>query len=121
MAKSKDHEFNGVLFELDDSELNALKRREYHYNLEETKAYDFTTKKLLGMSLVVIDYYVCIDHLHRCPNKPYFILCREAAYEISEKFGKFWDETTYTSGNEKISDWIKKNPNYDTIKKEKKN
>ncbi|MBU0907882.1 MAG: gamma-glutamylcyclotransferase [Nanoarchaeota archaeon] len=116
LKKSKNHFFNGVLFEVNDKELAELKKREDCYNLEETKCYDFKTKKPLGKCLLCIDHHLAIDHHHKNPNKGYFILCREAAYHISKKFGLLWDKTTFTSKNEKISDWIKEHKEYNTLR-----
>ncbi len=116
LKKSRNSFFNGVLFEISALELNKLRKREGIYNIEETKCYDFKTKKSLGNCLICIDYHKAIDHHHNNPNKSYFILCREAAYHINKEFGKTWDETTFTSSNEKISKWIKKHQEYDTVK-----
>ena len=115
LEKSPKSYFNGIMFSINDKELIKLKEREDDYNLEETKVYDFKTEKSLGIALIVIDYLVNIDK-KLLPDKSYFILCREAAYHISEEFGKLWDETTYTSKEEKVSDWIKTNRSYNTIK-----
>ena len=116
LKKSRNSFFNGVLFHINKKELESLKKREDPYNLEETECFDFKTKKSLGNCLICIDHHKATDHHHQNPNKSYFILCREAAYQISEEFGKTWDETTFTSSNEKISKWIKKHQEYNTIK-----
>ena len=115
LEKSPNEEFNGVMFEVNDKELREFKKREEAYNLEETWAYDFLTGKKLCNCLIDIDYIVAIDKRHRKPNKDYFILCRESAYHISREFGKYWDSTTYTSDGERISSWLKKNKEYDTV------
>ncbi|MBS3076858.1 gamma-glutamylcyclotransferase [Candidatus Pacearchaeota archaeon] len=115
LEKSKKNFINGVLFEVNENELMKLKKREDAYNLEETKCYDFETKKSFGSCLICIDHHVAIDHHHKYPNKRYFVLCREAAYHISKKFGQVWDETTFTSSNKKVADWIKTHKEYDTI------
>ncbi|MFC1753035.1 gamma-glutamylcyclotransferase family protein [Thermoproteota archaeon] len=112
-----DSTFNGVLFEVNDEELVDIKEREWEYNLEEAWVYDFVTGKRLCKCFIVIDYVIAIDKNHRKPQKEYFILCREAAYHISEEFGKYWDNTTYTSDGEKISEWLKKNNEYDTLER----
>jgi len=109
--------FNGVLFKVNEKELDKIKEREAEYNLEKTKCYDFKTKKSLGECYVVADYLVSIDKKGLLPDKKYFILCREAAYSISYEFGKYWDKTTFTAKLEKISEWILKNNKYNTIKK----
>lgn len=93
-----------------------LKKREAAYDTEETQTYDFTSGKKLGNAYIFTDYFIAIDKRKRSPNKNYFVLCREAAYHINEKYGKFWDNTTYTSSGKKVKDWIKKNPKYDSIK-----
>jgi len=115
LVKSKNSKFNGVLFEIDDFELEKLRKREDWYNLEKIDYYDFETKKKLGKAIACIDYFLFIDKKKKLPEKNYFILCREAAYNLSEEFGRMWDETTFTSGNKKISVWIKKHKGYDTL------
>lgn len=116
IQKSKSSYFNAVLFKVDEKELKALKRREDDYNLEKVDVYDFKTKKKIGKALIDIDYFVSIDKNKKLPSRKYFILCRKAAYNISKKFGKMWDKTTYISDNECVDNWIKNNKEYDTIK-----
>ncbi len=113
VVRSKGHSFNGVLFQVDDTELRTIKERESDYNLEESFAYDFAIGKKLCKCLLVTDLLVAIDRRGKKPNKDYFLLCREAAYHISKKFGQFWDETTYTSKGDKISYWLKNNKVYE--------
>ena len=115
VKKSKKAFFNGVLFYVDEKELKRVKKRESEYELESVYAYDFRTGKRLCKCFIVIDHYLFIDHNKKSPNKNYFKLCREAAYHISRKFGKMWDDTTYVSNCEKVSEWIKNNENYNTI------
>lgn len=113
VTKSPAHNFNGVLFSVNDAELVKIKEREDDYNLVETVAYDFVTGKKLCKCFITVDVFVGIDHFGAfAPEKGYFILCREAAYHISEDFGHYWDETTYNAKGEKISDWIKSHPKY---------
>ena len=64
----------------------------------------------------MVDFNNHIDNENKLPDKKYFILCREAAYHISNEFGKYWDNTTYTSDGEKVLKWMIKNPKYNTIK-----
>lgn len=116
LKKQKNSLFNAVQFKVNKTELKKLKEREDWYNFEKTKYFDFKTRKLLGEGFISIDYSILIDKKGYKPEKSYFILCREAAYNISNSFGCFWDYTTYTSKNEKISDWINKNTEYNTIK-----
>ena len=115
LVKSPDSFFNGVMFSLSLAELKKIKKREDIYNLEETWAYDFQSRKKLCKCLICIDPFIDIDKRGILPDKHYFILCREAAYHISKKFGELWDKTTFTAGDQKIRDWLTKNPGYDTI------
>ncbi|MBI2451493.1 gamma-glutamylcyclotransferase [Candidatus Pacearchaeota archaeon] len=115
VVKDKKHFFNGVLFDVNEKELKKIKEREDDYNLEQIGAYDFLTGKELCKCFILIDQFVGIDHKKKKPNKSYFILCREAAYHISREFGKIWDETTFVSTGKKVSQWIKKHRDYDTI------
>lgn len=120
IVKSKLSKFNGVLFKVDEFGLKKLRERENWYNFEETQCFDFETGKKMGKCLICVDHYFFIDKRKKLPKKSYFVLCREAAYQISKKFGKFWDETTFTASGEKISSWIKKHEEYDTIGKNNK-
>jgi hypothetical protein len=120
VKKSADSKFNGVLMKVNDEELKKIKLREDVYEFTETEIYDFKTKKKLGKALIVIDRFIDIDKNNLLPDKRYFILCRESAYHISKEFGLFWDKTTYTSDNEKISEWIKNHREYGTIKSGRK-
>lgn len=116
VVRSRGVEFNGILFEVDEQELKRLSEREDWYNFEEAECYDFEKKKKIGKALICADHYILIDKRKELPDKKYFILCREAAYQVSLRFGKFWDETTFTASGEKISSWIKKHRGYDTIR-----
>ena len=118
LVKSSKSKFNGVLFELDDNKLKKLKKREDWYNFEETFCYDFKTGKKLAKCLICVDHYLYIDKKNKLPKKSYFVLCREAAYHINKEFGKFWDDTTFTSSGKKISTWIKTHKEYNTLKKD---
>ena len=104
------------MFKVDEEELKKIYQREMEYNMEKTSVYDWKTKKKIGEGLVVIDYFVEIDKKGKLPSKPYFLLCRKAAYRISREFGKMWDKTTYISNDEKVIDWIKNHPEYDRIR-----
>ena len=115
VIKSPKAIFNGVMFQVNDSELKKIKKREEEYNLEETWAYDFLTKRKLCKCLIVTDNFVSIDRKKQKPNKRYFTLCREAAYHISKEFGMYWDNSTFIADGEKVISWLKKNPSYQTF------
>lgn len=115
VQKARGKTFNGVLFHVDEQELRRIMEREEDYNLEETHAYDFRTKRMVGKGFVCADYVVGIDRLKRLPEKKYFILCREAAYHISLPFGEYWDQTTYLADGNTVTQWIGTHPAYDTI------
>jgi hypothetical protein len=111
----KNAHFNGVLFSVTEKELFVLKRREFDYNIVPCTAHDFKTGKRIRNCWVMSNELIMLDKKNRLPNKPYFIVCREGAYSISEAFGKEWDATTFTSSGTRISNWIKKRPGYDAI------
>ncbi len=120
VRKSRMHSCNGVLFQVTDSELRSIMKREYEYNLEDAKVLDFLTGKSLGSALLVADHVIAIDtNGNGKPLKSYFMLCREAAYHISRQFGKLWDATTYLSDGTPVSKWILKHPDYDTLSRKK--
>ena len=115
LIKSRKSFFNGVLFKVNEKELIKIKKREDEYNLEETSAYDFLTKKKLCKCLIVTDNIISIDRKKRKPDKSYFTLCRESAYHISKEFGRYWDNTSFISNGQKVSNWIKNHPEYQTL------
>ncbi|MDP4012981.1 MAG: gamma-glutamylcyclotransferase family protein [Candidatus Nanoarchaeia archaeon] len=114
LKKSPKSKFNGLMFQIDNQELNKIKKRESGYELEEVYVYNFKTNKRLNKCFVVVDHHA-LDKYRRKPKKDYFILCREAAYHINKKFGEFWDNTTFIYKNKKVSQWLKKNPSFETI------
>lgn len=116
IEKSSKNEFNAIMFSINEKELIKLKEREDIYNLEEVDVYDFKTLKELGKALISSDPYVGIDKIGLLPDKRYFILCRESAYHFSSEFGKYWDNTTFTSKNIKISDWLMSHKEFDAFK-----
>lgn len=116
LVKSRKSFFNGVLFQVDDAELTRIKTREEIYNLESAYAYDFLSGKRLCKCVIVTDQIVAIDRKGRTPDRDYFVLCREAAYHISRRFGECWDKTTYTSDCKSVLAFLRKNKAYDTIK-----
>lgn len=114
LKRSPNSKFNGLMFKVNDKELKKIQKRENGYDFEVVYPYDFKTKKKLNKSLIVIDHHAS-DRFRRKPKKDYFIICREAAYQISKKFGEFWDNTTYIYKNKKVKSWIKKNNSFNTI------
>lgn len=116
IVKSKNSQFNGVLFKVNKPELLTLKEREIEYNLEEVWAYDFLTHKKLCKCFIFVDPFLSLDKSNHTPHKSYFILCREAAYHISKEFGNYWDRNTFTSNNKPITHFLKTKKSYNTIK-----
>jgi len=99
--------FNGVLFEVNEEELEELKKRETEYLLKEVWVYDFFSKEKLCKAWIFTDLSTNIDKKGTASiNKSYFNLCRDAAYLLGEEFGKCWDKTTYTPKGEKVADVI---------------
>ncbi|MDP3733823.1 MAG: gamma-glutamylcyclotransferase family protein [Nanoarchaeota archaeon] len=118
LIQKKGYACNGVLFTVNEEDLAKIKERESpEYELQKTAVFDFTSGKKMGSAFIAIDHTINIDIFNQKPNKSYFILCREAAYHLSETFGRYWDQTTYTSSGEKITTWLQKNKSYDTISK----
>jgi len=113
LEKNSKCKFNGVMFSVTDKELERLRKREEGYELEETAFYDMKKCEKLGNCFVFVDH-IDMDK-EMLPSKNYFLLCREAAYHLSKRFGKMWDNTTYISTGEKISDWLKEHKEYDCI------
>lgn len=116
LRKKKGAVCNGVLFTVNKEDLAKIREREApEYKLQKTIVFDFKKGNKLGSAFMAVDHAFHLDHFHQKPNKSYFILCREAAYHISEAFGCYWDETTYTSNGQKIGLWLKNNKSYDTV------
>jgi hypothetical protein len=113
IKKNKNSNINGVLFQVNETELVKLKEREIEYDLEEVWTYDFKTGKKLIKCLIFIDHFIALDKHNKKPKKPYFILCREAAYSVSKEFGEYWDNTTYNSNGKKIKNWLKENKEFE--------
>jgi cation transport regulator ChaC len=88
LSKNSKSQFNGVMFPASEKEILKLKKRELEYNLEETLAYDFETKKKIGNCLVFVDGLISLDDKNRLPDKKYFLLCRNASYSLGKKFGE---------------------------------
>lgn len=112
IAKDKSKFFNWILIEIDEKELKKLKKREKHYIFEKIEAKDMYSDKIYSNCIVAIDYNTDIDYGLKKPKEDYFRLCREAAYHLSQDFWKIFDETTFTSKNESIKDFLSKDPNY---------
>jgi cation transport regulator ChaC len=114
--KLRGHDFNAVLFQVSHSELRKLMKRETEYKLTRVKAHEFLTGKMLCGCFMVTDRGVGIDTTGLKPNRSYFIECRRAAYHVSNEFGRYYDETTFISDGEKLSNWVKRNRSYATLR-----
>jgi N-formylglutamate amidohydrolase len=106
------HKMNGVMFSVSREEFEKLMSREHHYRAERVLAHDYTTGKPSGFGVLVCDHFLDIDHEGKKPDIEYFKECRRAAYLISDDFGRYWDETTYTSYGEVISKFIRRHKHY---------
>mgnify|MGYP001568653415 FL=1 len=113
LEKNSKCKFNGVVFSVTDKELERLRKREDNYELEETTFYDMKKREKLGNCFVFVDH-IDMDK-EMLPDKSYFLLCREAAYHLTKRFGKMWDGTTFVSTGERVSDWLKEHKEYDCI------
>lgn len=101
-------EFNAVLFEVNQNEFRELLKREFRYNVEEAEAIDFYTRKKVGSCLIFINEHIDLDDKNP-PSPAYFDLCRKAAYEIGEDFGKAWDATTFLPQGTTVEQWVSEN------------
>lgn len=112
VEKSPNDFFNAVMIEINEEELAELKKREKHYVFEKVTAKDFITGEIYKDCFLSIDYDNDVDSGIKKPDKEYFKLCREAAYNISDEFGELFDTTTYTSDGTSVKDFLELNPNY---------
>ncbi len=114
---ARGHSVNGVLFQVSHPELRKLMKRETEYKLARVRVQEFLTGRPLCGCYTVTDRGVGIDMDDRKPNRPYFIACRQAAYDISTDFGRCYDETTFLSDGRKVRTWIKRNRSYARLRK----
>ena len=102
--------FNAVMFEVDDYEFEKLMIREKAChtkkvtaelkNMEKAEAVMFVGNKVHeGTEMASNDYL---------PIELYLKRCRQGAYEVSEEFGKQWDETTFIGDGRTIKEYLKK-------------
>lgn len=100
--------FNAIMFEVDDYEFEKLKIREKSCHTKKITAYlgnekieavIFIGNKLHeGMEMQSNDYL---------PIDLYLKRCRQGVYEVSEEFGKKWDETTYLGDGRTVKEYLK--------------
>lgn len=105
---------NGLAFELEEAELEAMDRRERHYDRLETTIYDFFSRKPLGKAFV----YAANEHKATLTDDPTFLpdwedisWARTGAYRYGEQFGIMYDQTTFladgkTLVSQRYSDWL---------------
>lgn len=93
------HSFNGVAFEVDDSELELLDTRERYYERIEVDANYFDSGLPLGEACVYCampdSKWVEDDNEKLLPHWRDIDYARRGAYAIGDDFGRAYDESTY--------------------------
>lgn len=93
---------NGVVFEVDETDLGALKHRETGYAIIETPAYCFKTGKPLGGCFVFSSNACNGKYENGNPaQERYLKICLEGAKEYGDDFYKQFLATTYI-GNKSL-------------------
>lgn len=108
---AEDAKVNGVVLDVDQDELQKLMIRQQSYRIKELPYYDYETGEVLGKAMVFIGNKIFrsqrIIEDYFLPIPSYLKMVRDAAYRISGKFGKDFDDTTYIADGTKLSDWLK--------------
>jgi len=104
-APNNESEFNALMFNISEGELEIIKLRLKSYHAEETTVFDFKTNKKIGKALIFVGNLNCdgeeILNNDILPIPKYVKLCKEGAKEISKEFYKSWIKSTY-KGNGKL-------------------
>lgn len=89
---------NGLAFKVSEAELNALDKREKHYNRIETTLFDFKSGSPIGMGYV----YAADENRATLTSDPTFLpdwedisWARTGAYSYGQEFGLMYDKTTF--------------------------
>lgn len=101
VEKSPSSRFNAVIFDLSLRQFNKIIKREKTYSHIKVKYSDYRDKKIQGEAFLFVGLEQNIDKTLN-PRTHYFHICRLAAHNISDKFGKDWDKTTYLSNGVKV-------------------
>ena len=95
----KDSEFNALLFEINEGELDIIKLRLKSYHAEETDVFDFKTNKKISKVLIFVGNEKCsgeeILNNDILPIPKYVELCKKGAKTVGKNFYKEWLNTTY--------------------------
>jgi hypothetical protein len=103
---SGQHEFNGLAFKVDESDLSALDQRERYYTRHSVQVYDFFSQALLGTGFTYSSdldaSWIVRDNALLLPLWRDLVFARNGAYGIDRAFGKKYDETTYMADGETL-------------------
>jgi len=90
--------FNGLAFEVSESELEEIDKRERHYDRIEVEIYAFGSEKFKGNAFVYAAKKSQLALTNDATYLPDWIdiqWARTGAYRYGEAFGKMYDQTTY--------------------------
>ena len=100
------YEFNGLCFEAEANELEALDKRERYYQRLAAPCRDFFTAEALGTCYVYSSpldaRWLMTDTNQLLPLWRDVVYARVGAYRISQTFGQMYDETTYLADGQTL-------------------
>lgn len=98
---STNHSFNGIAFQITDRELELLDKREIYYERHVVPIRTFESGKIIakGNIYVGLEPWIIRDPQKLMPLWRDVIWGRTGAYQIGERFGQYFDKTTYISDN----------------------
>ncbi len=112
MQPKENAEANAIVFDANQDEFERLKIRNKSYYVKEVPFYDYKTKEESGKAVLFIGKKM--RHGERAveddilPLPKYFERVRDAAYNISKKFGKEFDKTTFVGDGRVVKEYLEK-------------
>jgi cation transport regulator ChaC len=101
---------NAVMFEVDPDELDKLLIREQSYRTREVVAYDYETGEEIGKALMFVGNKMFrgqpVISEEYLPIQSYHEMVRDAAYRISERFGRDYDDSTLLADKRPLQDYM---------------
>lgn len=99
-------EFNGLAFLVTREELAALDERERYYRRREVPLLEFESGESLGTGFTYVsepdESWIERDPARLMPLWRDVVWARAGAYRISDRFGRFFDATTYLADGETL-------------------
>lgn len=104
IVKSKDHFLNGITFDMDEKDFEALKDREIMYEFVEVNVKNLKTNEMTLALTPVVHKYEPHEFLFESEEqKNYMCLAVNGAKALGEEFFDIFKETTYIE-NKKLKE-----------------